>query len=86
MLTIDVPDELAAPLAAEAARRGTTPQALVLDHLRTLVTTPTPPPAGSLLEYLGARVGSVTGTGEAFSQDTGRRFADGLAQDRASQP
>ena len=85
MLSIDLPDELAVSLAAEAERRGTTPQALVLDHLRTLVATPTPPP-GSLLEYLGKRVGSVAGTGEAFSQDTGRRFADGLAESRAARP
>lgn len=73
------------PLVAEAERRGTTPQALALDQLRALVAAPIPP-AGSLLEYLGARVGSVAGTGEAFSQDTGRRFADGLAEDRAVRP
>jgi len=83
VLTIDVPDELAVPLAAEAARRGTTPEALALDQLRALVAGP---PAGSLLEYLGARVGAVAGSGEAFSQDTGRRFADGLAEGRAAGP
>jgi len=83
VLTIDVPDELAAPLTIEAARRGTTPQALALDQLRALVAGP---PPGSLLEYLGSRVGAVAGTGEAFSQDTGRRFADGLAEARASSP
>ena len=85
MRTIAVPDELAAPLAAEAARLGTTPRALALDHLRTLVAVPVPP-SGSLLEYLGARVGSVAGSGEAFSQDTGRRFADGLAAGQAARP
>lgn len=37
MLTIEVPDELAAPLTDQASRRGTTPQALALDHLRALV-------------------------------------------------
>lgn len=83
MLTIDVPDDLAAPLAAEAARRGTTPEALALDQLRSLVSGP---PPGSLLEYLGSRVGAVAGSGEAFSQDTGRRFADGLAEGRAARP
>lgn len=83
MLTIEVPDELAAPLADQAARRGTTPEALALDHLRALVT---PPPPGSLLEFLGDRVGAVAGTGEAYSQDGGRRFADGLAEGRAARP
>ena len=83
MLTIVVPDEVAAPLTAEAARRGTTPEALALDHLRALVTAP---PPGSLLEYLGPRVGSVAGTGEAFSHDTGRRLADGLAEGRPARP
>ncbi len=76
MLTIDVPDELAGPLAAEAERRGTTPEALALDQLRALVISK----PKSLLDFLGPRVGSVEGTGEAFSQDTGRRFADGLAE------
>ena len=82
MLTIEVPDELAAPLADQAARRGTTAEALALDHLRALVF----PPPGSLLEFLGSRVGSVAGTGEAHSQDGGRRFADGLADGRAARP
>lgn len=85
MLTIDVPDDLAEPLAAEAERRGTTVQALALGHLRGLLATPARP-ARSLLEYLGPRVGSVAGTGEAFSEDTGRRFADGLAEGRAARP
>lgn len=83
MLTIAVPDELAGPLSAAAARRGITPEALALDHLRTLLAAP---PAGSLLEFLGPRVGSVAGTGEAFSEETGRRMADGLAADRAARP
>jgi hypothetical protein len=83
MLTIEVPDELAAPLADQAARRGTTPEALALDHLRLLLS---PPPPGSLLEFLGDRVGAVAGTGEAFSQDGGRRFTDGLAEGRAARP
>lgn len=85
MLTIDVPDDIAAPLTAEAERRGTTPQDLALTHLRGLLSDPAPS-AKLLLDYLGSRLGSVTGTGEAFSQETGRRFADGLAEGRAARP
>ena len=47
MLTIEVPNELAAPLADQAARRGITPEELALDHLRTMLC----PPPGSLLEF-----------------------------------
>jgi hypothetical protein len=82
MLTVDVPDEVAVSIAAEAARLGTTAEELAVQYLRNRIAAAAPP--GSLLEFLGPRVGSVAGTGEAFSQDTGRRFADGLAADRAT--
>lgn len=81
-MTIEIPDELAVALSAEAARRGLTVEALALDQLRAVVSVP---PAGSLLEYLGIRVGAVAGTGESWSQNTGQRFADGLAEDRKAQ-
>lgn len=83
MLTIEVPDELAAPLSEQAARRGVTPEALALDHLRALVSSP---PPGSLLEFLSDRVGAVAGTGEPYPRDGDRRFADGLAVGRTAGP
>jgi len=83
MLTIEVPDEVAVPLANQAASRGMTPAAFALDHLRELVT---PRPLGSLLEFLGDRVGSIAGTGESYSRDSDRRFADGLAAEGSVRP
>ena len=78
-MTITVPDELAGPLAAEAGRRGLTPEALALEGVRRVV------PAGgegSLLDFLGSHVGAVAGSAEPLSQDCGKAFADGLAAGR----
>jgi hypothetical protein len=88
MLTITVPDELAGPLADEARRRGTTPELLALEGVRRVLPPPDPPPPSgrSLLEFLGDYVGSVEGSGEAFSQDCGRRFAEDLAAGRKARP
>ena len=80
MLTIEVPDEVGGPIVAEAERIGTTATELAVTYLRGLVAVP--PAAGTSLTFLGSRVGSVIGTGEAFSHHTGRRSADGLATDR----
>jgi hypothetical protein len=80
-MTITVPPELAIPLAEEATRRGTTPELLALEGVRR-VLPPSPtarPVAGSLLEFLSGYVGTVEGSAEPFSQDCGRRFAEGLA-------
>lgn len=90
MLTITVPDELAGPLADEAERRGTTPELLALEAVRRALPPAEPQPAGppgrSLLDFLEGYIGTVEGTGEAFSQDCGRRFAEGLAARRKARP
>lgn len=44
----------------------------------------TPKNVVSLLQTLEGHIGVVEGTGEAFSQDCGKRFAEGLAADRAA--
>jgi hypothetical protein len=86
-MTVTVPPELAGPLVEEAHRRGTTPELLVLEGVRrVLPPQPTSTGAGSLLDTLAGHVGTVAGTGEAFSQDCGRRFAEGLAVGRVARP
>jgi hypothetical protein len=89
MITVTLPTELATPLAEEARRRGTTPENLALEVVRRMLP-PSPehldPGPKSLLDSLAGHVGVVAGTDEAFSLDCGRRFAEGLAADRAARP
>lgn len=82
-MTVTVPPELAGPLAEEAHRRGTTPELLALEGVRRILPPETSAAGpGSLLDTLAGHIGTVAGTGEAFSQDCGRRFAEGLAAGR----
>ncbi|MCE5266383.1 MAG: hypothetical protein LLG00_00660 [Planctomycetaceae bacterium] len=62
-----------------------TPELLAEESLRkALLERPsaTAPEAGTLRDFLGAYVGAVEGTGEALSEDCGRRFADAVALER----
>ncbi len=88
MLTITVPPELAIPLAEEAGRRGTTPELLALEGVRSVLPEKRSPPpaAASLLDFLAGYVGTVAGSSEPFSQDCGKKFADGLAANRPARP
>jgi hypothetical protein len=88
MLSINIPQELAVPLAEEATRQGTTPELLALEAVRrVLPISPTGiPAAASLLDFLAGHVGTVEGSAEPFSQDCGHRFADGLASGRPARP
>ena len=88
MFTITVPSELAVPLAEEADRRGTTPQLLALEGVRSVLPAvqPTHAAAGSLLDFLAGHIGNVAGSSEPFSQDCGRKFADGLAAGLPARP
>lgn len=85
MTTITLPDDLAQRLADAAKLRGTTPEQLALDGLRqafpVVESEPIAPPAGSLYDFLKNHIGVIDGPREAFSDDTGRRFADGLVED-----
>jgi hypothetical protein len=77
MLTITIPPELAKPLAEEADRGDMTPELLALEGVRRVITTPpSPPPAGSLLDFLAGHIGTVAGSSEPLSQDCGRTFAE----------
>jgi hypothetical protein len=87
-MTIHLPPEIAMPLAAEAERLGTTPELLAVEAVRRSLPTIDENGQGAknLLEFLEGYVGTVDGPTEALSQDCGKRFAEGLAADRASKP
>jgi hypothetical protein len=84
MTTITLPPDLEGRLAEEARRRGTTLELLALDGLRRLFA---PPPTGNgeegpgtLFDFLAGYIGTVAGSSEPYSENCGRRFAEGLAQ------
>jgi hypothetical protein len=83
MTTITLPPEIAKPLVEEARRRGTTPERLALETLRSRFVAPSPPsadhPGSSLADFLADQVGLVEGAKEAYSEHCGDRFAEGLA-------
>lgn len=84
MTTITLPPDLEGRLGDEARRRGTTPELLALDGLRQLFA---PPPGdngaggnGTLFDFLAGHIGTVAGAAEPYSEDCGKRFAEGLAE------
>lgn len=86
MLTITVPPELTLTLIAEASRRGTTPELLALEGVRRVLGPDPAAAPANLLEFLAGHVGVVVGSGEPYSQDCGRKFADGLAAGHPARP
>ena len=82
-MTISLPPDIEDALTKEAQRLGTTPELLALRSLRKLfVSTPdvdaSPSKELILYDFLTNYIGTVEGSTEAFSEDCGRRFADGL--------
>lgn len=87
IMTLTLPTEWLAPLADEAARRGTTPELLALEGVRqVLPPNPVATSGTSLLDTLKGHIGVVSGTGKAFSQRCGETFAEGLATGQAARP
>ena len=85
MITISLPRDLEGPLTAEAQRRGTTPELLALDSLRKLFGSPpaSDEPIGdatTLFDFLADSIGTVEGSSEAFSENCGQRFAEGMVE------
>jgi hypothetical protein len=85
MVIISLPSDIEGPLTAEAQRRGTTPELLALDSLRKLfaslpVLGEPPDDATTLFDFLDGYIGTVEGSGEAFSENCGQRFAEGIAE------
>jgi len=83
-MTLIVPQELVAPLTDAARLRGTTPEELALEGVRSIL--PQGEGESSLLTALGKYVGIVAGSGESLSSDCGRKFAEGLAAGKAARP
>ncbi|MGI4791793.1 MAG: hypothetical protein ACRYFS_23470 [Janthinobacterium lividum] len=87
MTTITLTPELEAVLNQRAATQGITPERLALDGLRQLYMTPPvnekrPEEESSetLFDFLNGYVGTIAGSTEAFSENGGERFAQGLAE------
>jgi hypothetical protein len=85
MITISLPPDIEGPLTEAAQRQETTLELLALDGLRKLFG---PAPASeeptsegaTLFDFLAGHIGTVEGSTEAFSDNCGQRFAEGLAE------
>jgi len=82
MTTITLPPDLQDWLSDEALRRGTTPELLAIDGLRQLFASPATENGvdnrGTLFDFLDGYIGTIAGETEAYSEDCGQRFAEGL--------
>lgn len=83
-MTIHLPPDLERPLTEEARKKGTTAELLAIDSLRRLFPQDQGEGAAAqpktLLDLLGDSVGAVAGSGEAWSENCGERFTDGLVE------
>jgi hypothetical protein len=84
MTTITLPPDVEGPLTEAARRKGTTPELLAIDCLRELFVSSArsdePGTSETLFEFLAGYAGTVDGTTEALSEETGRRFVEGLIE------
>lgn len=67
-MTLTVPQELVAPLTDAARLRGTTPEELALEGVRSILPTDQRMEEASLLAMLGKYVGIVAGSGESLER------------------
>lgn len=80
-MTITLPPELEGPLAEQARRQGTTPEQVAVESLRALFHETAAQPGhgeGTLFDFLAGYVGTIDGSSEPLSENTGRRFTEGL--------
>ncbi len=85
MLTMTLPDDLELRVRAEAERRGTTTEAVVLDCVRSQLVKDVrteEPAKRKLYDRLQKYIGVVSGSSEPISENCGERFTDGLMEDR----
>jgi hypothetical protein len=80
MTMILVPPELEKPLLEAASRLGQDPETFVVNRLREVLNVPEIQAGSSLFDLLEGYVGTVEGTGEAFSERTTERYADSLLE------
>ena len=91
-MTITLTPDIENALAEEARKQGTTPELLALDCLRerfapSPVTGPSAAEQGTLADFLADHLGvlasgELVSGGARLSEDTGKKFAAGLAQKR----
>jgi len=81
-MVIRLTPDIETALAREAQRQGIAPEQLVLESLGKLflpsIGTESARPEKTLLDFLSGYVGAVEGTGEALSENCGRRFCEGM--------
>ncbi|MBI3821876.1 MAG: hypothetical protein HY289_04245 [Planctomycetes bacterium] len=89
MTTITLPPEIETPLAEAARQQGTTPEQLALETLRRSFVPKEngtlEMPGETLYDFLKDYIGKFDGTGEAFSEDCGKRFTDALVEKHKKQ-
>lgn len=87
-MTITVTPKLERALSEEAQRQGTTPERLALDRLSEMFTfkdnsLEEEQTEGSAFDLFDGLLGQVSSGGEGhWSEDTGRKFAEGMAEKR----
>jgi hypothetical protein len=90
MTTIIIPTELEAKMAEAAKREGTTLERLAVESLQRIYAAPTEsgasPNGGTLADFLQGYVGTVSGSKEAWSVQTGERLTDMLLGERHRDP
>lgn len=85
-MTITLTPKLEKALSEEAQRQGTTPERLALDCLSEMFTFEDSPlaekyPEGSAFDLFDGLLEQVSSGGEGhWSEDTGRKFAEGMAE------
>ncbi|MBA2682391.1 MAG: hypothetical protein H0U76_28860 [Ktedonobacteraceae bacterium] len=82
MTTITLPPDIAEPLVEQACKQATTPELLAIDSLRALFALPIldgEQTGETLYEFLSSCVGTVDGTTEVLSENTGQHFTQGMA-------
>jgi hypothetical protein len=83
--TVELPDPVYDALEEKASASGMTPAGWIAAHV---LPEAEPQPNGtgeppkSLADMLAGHIGTISGGGESFSQDTGRRFAEGMEAKR----
>jgi len=90
-MVLELPIEVAEALAAEAHRRGTTPEVLAVDYIRQHLPSPVgshQEKKGTAADYLAEFIGIFDSSelvpgGARLSEKSGRDFAEMMRQKRA---
>ena len=81
MTMIHVPPELEKPLLEAAKRQGVDAETFAVNRLREVLGVPEENQAGSnLFDLLEGHVGTVSGNGEAYSENTTERYTASLLE------